>query len=363
MSLLGGITGYLYYYKEKDTIIEKMRFGMRYKVEDINTKMEYYHRVDAEEFVFAEDGYGISLYNKDENIIASTLVNENIDLSKRFYHVKDDYYLVESLHKHYLGVKYIVIKKELPLSELKKVTDQILIFLLYTSAFLLFVALLLSKIMLYPLKTLISSLKTFIKNSTHEMNTPISTILMSYEHFDKNNLNTKQLRALDRIEIATKTLSSLYNDLTYLSFHEHIEYEKRSTDIREILLERLKYFDTLIRFKGLKKECSLDSVAIEIDKRKLILIIDNLLSNAIKFSKKDGHIEIELTKTYLRVKDHGIGIASEDKKRIFKRFETSNGYGVGLDIVSEICKEHHIKISLESEISKGSEFKLTWPKK
>lgn len=368
IGILAGIIGNLYYYDQRDSIIEQMRISMRYKIKDINAKLEYYHLMKyynlakSEEFVFAEDGYDIALYNKDKELIASTFTDQKINFNEFFYNLKDDYYLVESLNKQYLGVKYIVIKKPLPVEKIEYISDQIFITALYAGTFLVFIALLLSKIMLYPLKNLITSLKTFIKNSTHEMNTPISTILMSYEHFDKKSLNTKQLRALDRIEIATKTLSNLYNDLTYLSFHEHIEYQKNPIDVKEILLEQLKYMDTLIRFKGLTVACNIESVIINIDKRKLILLIDNLLSNAIKFSKKDALIEVELTKEYLKVKDYGIGIAPEDQKRIFKRFETSNGYGIGLDIVSEVCKEHNIKITLESEVSKGSEFKLIWPK-
>jgi two-component system OmpR family sensor kinase len=185
---------------------------------------------------------------------------------------------------------------------------------------------------------------------------------MSYEYFDKSNLNTKQLRSLDRIEIATKTLSSLYTDLTYISFHEHITYEKTEINVKEILQERVKHIDTFIRFKGLHVTYALEDFMFPIDERKLILLIDNLLSNAIKFSKPKGEIHVCLNKNCLSVKDQGIGIAKEDQEKIFKRFETSNGFGVGLDIVNNICKEHHIKIVLESEISKGSEFILYWPK-
>ena len=362
IAILASIIGYLYYHDQRDSIIDQMRIEMQYKAEDINEKLEYYHLNQSNEFIFEDDGYDIALYNKDKELIASTFIDKKINFSKFFYHLDSEYYLVEPLHKQYLGVKYIIIKQTLPIEKINNITDQIFITSIYAGPFLLFIALLLSKIMLYPLKSLISSLKKFIKNGTHEMNTPISTILMSYEHFDKKNLNMKQLRSLDRIEIATKTLSSLHNDLTYLSFHEHIEYKNTPIDVKEVLLERLKYIDTLMRFKGLIISCSIESRIINIDKRKLILLIDNLLSNAIKFSKKDGRIEIELTKAYLKVKDYGVGIAPEDQKRIFKRFETSNGYGVGLDIVSEICKEHHIKITLESEVSKGSEFKLIWAK-
>ena len=109
--------------------------------------------------------------------------------------------------------------------------------------------------MLYPVRASILSLKTFMKDATHEMNTPISTILMSYEHMDKTNLSVKQLRALDRIDIATKTLSTLYNDLSFASFHDYIEYQDTPLDVKEIVMERVKYLDTLIHFKNLKITC------------------------------------------------------------------------------------------------------------
>jgi len=362
IAILGGIIGYFYLHDQKDAIVDKMHVGMRYKAEDINAKLEYYHNKGSDEFVFAEEGYDIALYSENETVIASTFDDEDIDFSKFFYNVEEEYYLVESLYKQYLGVKYIVIKKMLPMAEAKEIRTQMIYVALYTTVFLLFVAILLAKIMLNPIKNLISSLKTFIKNTTHEMNTPISTILMSYEHFDKSDLNKKQLRSLDRIEIATKTLSTLYNDMTFISFHEHIVYEKRVIDVKEVLLERIKYIDTFIRFKGLHLSTELEDVSFSIDERKLVLLMDNLLSNAVKFSKPKGKIHIVLNEKFLSVKDEGIGIAKEDQEKIFRRFETSNGFGVGLDIVNNICKEHHIKIALDSAPSKGSTFTLYWPK-
>jgi two-component system OmpR family sensor kinase len=203
-----------------------------------------------------------------------------------------------------------------------------------------------------------------MKNTTHEMNTPISTILMSYEHMDKTNLTEKQFRALSRIDIAAKTLSGLYNDLSFVSFHNYIKYEDCPIDVEEIVLERIRYMDTLIHFKEIDIQYDLQHKTINMDKRKLILVIDNLLSNAIKFSKKNGKIKIVLTENYYSIKDNGIGISKENQKKIFERFESSHiqdGFGVGLDIVNQICKEYAIDILLDSEVSKGSEFKLMWP--
>ena len=367
LSLLGSGMAYLYYMDQKKSLIDQLRLEMRYKVKSINAQLEYYHLNQDEEFTFYEEGYGIALYDNKNELIVSTFHDQNIDFSQFFYLKGEEYYLLEMLQKEYLDVKYIVVRKALDTHKLESIREQIALIAFYSFFFLIFVALLLSKIMLSPVKKSIVSLTKFMKDATHEMNTPISTILMSYEHMDKNNLTVKQLRSLDRIDIATKTLSSLYRDLSFASFHDYIQYENTPIDVKEVILERVKYMDTLIHFKDLHITCTLEPKTIAMDKRKLILIIDNLLSNAIKFSKKNGHIEVSLTEEHFSVKDNGLGISKEDQKSIFKRFKSTNslhgGFGVGLDIVSQICKEYHIRIELDSEPSKGSEFKLIWSKK
>jgi two-component system OmpR family sensor kinase len=367
LSILATWIGYLYYQDQKKSLIDNMHLEMRYKARSINAQLEYYHMNQSEQFTFYEEGYDIALYDNQRALIASTFMDNTIDFSKLFYDNNGKYYLVESLFKEYLGVKYIVISKALDTSKLDEIFAQVISVALYGFIFLLLVAFLLSRIMLSPIKKSIASLTKFMKDATHEMNTPISTILMSYEHMDKGNLSAKQLRSLDRIDIATKTLSSLYRDLSFASFHDYIQYEDTPIDVKEVVLERIKYMDTLIQFKGLKINTALAHKTINMDKRKLILLIDNLLSNAIKFSKKNGDIEVTLTDKHFSVKDYGIGISKEDQKSIFERFKSSHslhgGFGVGLDIVSQICKEYHIKIVLESEPSKGSEFKLMWSEK
>ena len=364
LSILATGMGYLYYEDQRQSLIDKLRFEMRYKAKSINAKLEFYHTHHDEDFTFYEEGYDIALYDNQKELIASNFDHKAINFDELFYTVNSYYYLIESLYIEYLDVKHIVIKKSLDQKKLDSIIEQITLMAGYGFIFLLFVALLLSKIMLYPIKQTISSLTTFMKDATHEMNTPISTILMSFEHMNKENLDKKQLRSLNRIDIATKTLSSLYNDLSFASFHDYIQYKNTPLDVKEVMIERVKYMDTLIHFKELHVSCHTHHKIIHMDKRKLILLIDNLLTNAIKFSKKGGDIHIDLNKKYLSVKDNGLGISKEDQKNIFKRFKSNNsldgGFGVGLDIVSQICKEYHIKIELDSEPSKGSEFKLVW---
>jgi len=211
MGVFGAAIAYLYYDHQKNALIEEMRSGMRNKAVSINSRLEYYHETKSENFTFYDEGYGIALFDQNKELIASTF-EEPINFSKFFYAQGLDYYLVESIFKEYLGVKYIVIKQHLPIEKLNDILKQIGIIALLGFSFLLFVSLLLSKIMLYPIKNLIHALKTFMKNTTHEMNTPISTITDELRTYRQNQILPKNSCVLFLASILTaKTLSGLYN--------------------------------------------------------------------------------------------------------------------------------------------------------
>ncbi|EGK8129943.1 ATP-binding protein, partial [Campylobacter lari] len=86
--------------------------------------------------------------------------------------------------------------------------------------------------------------------------------------------------------------------------------------------------------------------------------------NAIKYNIKNGHIKITLLEQKLIIADSGCGIAKENLANIFERYsrfnENQGGFGIGLSLVDKICKEHNIKIKVESELKKGTKFILTW---
>jgi len=225
---------------------------------------------------------------------------------------------------------------------------------------------LLSKILLQPLKNSVSLLNRFIKDTTHEMNTPITTILMSYEHMDKSGLNEKQLRSLNRMEIAAKNLSGLYDDLAFTAFNSYLAHQDEKVDMRYVVEERIHYFASWIAMKKMTVTSDLKHVTLKIDRKKIIRVIDNLLSNAIKYSRNGGTIELTLTDHFLSIKDNGVGIPEKKQKDIFKRFirasDADGGFGIGLDIVMQVCHEYGIQLKLKSKESEGSEFILIWPK-
>jgi two-component system OmpR family sensor kinase len=96
------------------------------------------------------------------------------------------------------------------------------------------------------------------------------------------------------------------------------------------------------------------------DKTKTQKIVNNLISNAIKYSNKDSKIIVRLKNGIFSVQDFGIGIEEKEKKEIFKRYKRGKnfegGFGIGLDIVNEVCKEYNLKLWLESHVDKGSIF-------
>ncbi len=365
ITLLFVAVGYLYFINEKARFVNEMEKTLQNKVHRIETRLEHDYQHRHKEINVDSEGDDIAFYDVDGEMVAATFTTP-VNLLLPFSQENNRVTLIEKIPEYYFGIKYIVIRAEIPDSYMNAILLDIYLVAGYGLLFLLFVAMLLSRIMLRPLKDSIALLNRFIKDTTHEMNTPVSTILMSYEHMNKKSLDEKQLRSLNRMEIAAKTLSSLYDDLTFVAFHDYLEHHDETIELRALVEERIHYFSSWLRLKNITISCDLHTRIVKIDRKKIIRVIDNLLSNAIKYSKYGGRIEVTLNDRFFSVKDYGIGIPVKKQKKIFERFERASdaegGFGIGLDIVTQVCKEYDIKLKLKSKESEGSEFKLIWPK-
>ncbi|MCV3403873.1 HAMP domain-containing histidine kinase [Campylobacter sp. IFREMER_LSEM_CL2090] len=232
---------------------------------------------------------------------------------------------------------------------------------------LIFVSLvgyLILKFALKPLEMRIRFLNNFIKDTTHEINTPISAILMSVESLERKK-NFEEIKALKRVKIAALTLSHLYSDLTFLNFSQAYEAKKDWIFLKNLIKERMEYFKIFLEQKNIDLELVLeDNGKIYANKEQFFKMFDNLVNNAIKYNIKNGHIKIALLEQKLIIADSGCGIAKENLANIFERYsrfnENQGGFGIGLSLVDKICKEHNIKIKVESELKKGTKFILTW---
>lgn len=220
------------------------------------------------------------------------------------------------------------------------------------------------KFALKPLEMKINFLNNFIKDTTHEINTPISAILMSIESLEKKQDFT-YLKPLKRIKIAALTLNHIYSDLTFLNFYQAYSSNKEWIFLKPLIIERIEYFKIFVEQKNITLKLDLqDEGKILINKEQFFKMFDNLLGNAIKYNIKNGHIKINLYKEKLMIKDSGCGISETNLRKIFDRYMRFNndqgGFGIGLSLVKKICDEHRINIEVQSKLKEGTCFVLTW---
>ncbi|EAI2044150.1 sensor histidine kinase [Campylobacter upsaliensis] len=260
------------------------------------------------------------------------------------------------------GLKILIqgedVSRDLLLIKLK-----VLSFALFAFGILALIAYILVKISLKPMEEKIETLNRFIKDSTHEINTPLSVILMSIEQLERQNL--EQSAKFLRIKLAAKTLHQIYSDLVFYNFSHTLSNEKESFDLGVLIKERVEYFRLFFEQKKLCLKLDLNTHSLFFaNKNQISKLIDNLLSNAIKYNKKGGEIAIVLKENSLVIKDSGCGISKENLMLIFERYarfnEDQGGFGIGLSLVKKICEENDILISCESKEGEGSAFRLEW---
>ncbi|MEA2028741.1 MAG: HAMP domain-containing sensor histidine kinase, partial [Campylobacterota bacterium] len=172
-------------------------------------------------------------------------------------------------------------------------------------------------------------------------------------------------KKLHRINIAAKTVSTLYKDLTYLVLEkDRATHEDIDIDVRRLINDRVEYFDILAQSKNIQFSIKLQPIIFHMDKKKATRVIDNLISNSIKYNKRNGKVTIELQPHRLTIKDSGIGIEESKLPYIFDRYmrfnQSEGGFGIGLSIVKTILDEYNIHIEVESQINQGTKVILTW---
>ncbi|MCT7912537.1 hybrid sensor histidine kinase/response regulator [Arcobacter lacus] len=204
----------------------------------------------------------------------------------------------------------------------------------------------------------------FLKKIIHEMNTPLSIIGLNIDNLESSLGYKEQFEA---IKASSKSLSSIYNDLYYLTKKEKRTIEEKSINLVRFLSSRVAFFDEMANIKNI--DIALDiykEFDIFMDSYELERVIDNTISNAIKYSFENSTIEITLDKKdenyILSIKDEGIGIT--DTKAVFQAYyqqkDKNIGLGLGLSIVKEICDKNEIKIELNSE-NNNTVFKYIFP--
>ena len=308
-----------------------------------------------------------AIYDLSGEKIFSLLKHNPRHFGRDIYRVKETIHFLKPLDEnYYLGAKYLFIEVDENLAWKDDAIKDIIIYGTLTLVVLAIFGFFFVGIFLRPMRDSITLLDDFIKDTTHELNTPISAILANIEMMDKSTMSEKNERKLARINIAAKTVSHLYQDLTYLTLSHNRKSKDEWIDLKQLITDRVEYFAILAGSKNITFTLDLKDSALFIDSVKIARVLDNLISNAIKYNKRNGAIFIVLRKTYLSVEDTGIGIEAKEVNDIFERYTRFNssegGFGIGLNIVKSIITEYALQIDVKSILNQGTTIRVDFLK-
>ena len=228
----------------------------------------------------------------------------------------------------------------------------------------------------------IDKIKTeFMHTISHELRTPLNGIIGYSDLLLQKNITDfteNDKRDIAYINNNGKRLNTLINDILDLSEFEsdksRLKIEK--TSVNKAIQTTLNLIEESAKRRNVKLDPQLDPVIdiIDADAHKLNKILYNIIENAVKFSKSEGGLVTVTTSKEnnmlrISIKDNGIGIKDEFKKKMFKKFSQADpsdtrhhgGLGLGLALAKELIELHDGKIIFESEYGKGSTFNIFLP--
>ena len=208
----------------------------------------------------------------------------------------------------------------------------------------------------------------FTANVSHELKTPLQSIIGSAELMENGIVKDEDVpRFVGRIRKEADRLVTLIDDIIHLSqLDEGADMPHEDVSLLVLAEEVCETLSNAARMKNISLTVNGDYGVINGVRRLLYEVIYNLCDNAIKYNHHGGYVNISVTDQHgivkISVSDSGIGIAPEHQEKIFERFyrvdkshsRQSGGTGLGLSIVKRTVQYHHGKISVDSELNKGT---------
>ena len=224
-------------------------------------------------------------------------------------------------------------------------------------------------------KKLENAKKDFFANASHELKSPLTSILGYAQMIEQGFLETKEevKEALEKIRQEGKRMNDIISEMLDLS---RLESESKSEEykvlsLQEALEHNINLLLTSANEKNIEIRIEGENFSVYLIKEDLDILLKNLLENAIRYNKQNGKVLISLVKEkhLLSIQDTGIGIPEESLSRIFERFyrvdksrsRKLGGTGLGLSIVKHICTNERIQIHVASKLDEGTTFTLTFP--
>lgn len=221
----------------------------------------------------------------------------------------------------------------------------------------------------------------FFANMSHELRTPLNAIIGFSDSLASKlfgDLTPKQAEYVNDINVSGIHLLGMINEILDMTKIEScaMKLSLRTVDLNMTIQETVNIVQALAKQKEIDLTYTSDkNYMAEIDYQKVQQIMYNLLSNAVKYTPEKGKVSVTLTENkkdfVIKIQDSGIGIDKKYHGKIFGKFfqleniytKTGSSTGLGLAITKELVEMHKGKITIESEVDKGSTFTVYLPKK
>lgn len=222
--------------------------------------------------------------------------------------------------------------------------------------------------------------KTFVNNMTHELKTPVATVMAAIEAVQRYGAKDDSVRMEKYLDLSRKELDHLSQMIErVLHFDMNgangVKLEFTNFDVIKLIstcIETVKI--SLQKDVRFSLTSTSQQIFIDADEAHIKNVITNLIDNAIKYSVENVDIVISIVERNrnieIRIRDNGLGIEPIYHKDIFDRFfrvPTGNlysvkGFGLGLAYVKQVIEQHHGFIEVESALEKGTTFIISLPK-
>jgi len=212
----------------------------------------------------------------------------------------------------------------------------------------------------------------FINNFTHELKTPLTSII-AYTNFLRTAKVTEEMLidSLNVIYMEGKRLESLSTKLRDLLTLQENHFQMEVCDLGDVIAEMMPALEMLVKEKQITIQTTCEPGSIRLEKDLIKVLIFNLVDNAYKASSEQGEIHLGTSMRgsnfVLSVTDYGIGIADEHKDKIFEPFymadkarTSSNGTGLGLAICQSVAQLHDAVMEVSSQEHVGTTVKVVF---
>jgi signal transduction histidine kinase len=219
---------------------------------------------------------------------------------------------------------------------------------------------------LSPIEKMLEEQKRFVSDASHELRTPLTALKTTFEvGLRDKSMTLKEARHLISEGIdETNKLKKLSDSLLELAAENTVF---QNIKVNDFIIEAIARVQPLAKAKDIRIITKLDNSFVLGNQEKLTEVVTIILDNAIKYSPAHTKIRITAKGNFIKVADQGKGINPQDLPYIFDRFYRSDksrghldegGYGLGLAIAKKIILEHHGRITVNSIVGKGSQFKI-----